>query len=78
MILVMPGAQYMTDEDAKMVGEENMRHSHATHDLFNEIKEGRYPRVDLWRPGQAANQIIISSIQRINPTPQVLHHLLTE
>ena len=33
----------MTDEEAKMVGEDNMRHSHATHDLYNAIDEGNFP-----------------------------------
>lgn len=26
-----------------MAGEKNMRHSHATHDLYNEIANGNYP-----------------------------------
>ena len=26
-----------------MVGEDNMRHSHATHDLYNAIDEGNFP-----------------------------------
>lgn len=26
-----------------MAGEKNMRHSHATHDLYNAIAEGDYP-----------------------------------
>ena len=33
----------MTDEEAKAVGSSNMRHSHATHDLFNAIAAGDYP-----------------------------------
>jgi catalase len=33
----------MTDEEAMMAGEMNMRHSHATHDLFNAIASGDYP-----------------------------------
>ncbi|KAK9814659.1 hypothetical protein WJX72_009344 [[Myrmecia] bisecta] len=37
------GAEFLTDEDAKAVGEDNMRHSHATHDLFNAIQDGKYP-----------------------------------
>jgi catalase len=35
------GAQYMTDEEAVQAGETNMRHSHATHDLFNHIGSGK-------------------------------------
>ena len=26
-----------------MVGKDNMRHSHATHDLYNAIDEGNFP-----------------------------------
>lgn len=26
-----------------MVGELNMRHSHATHDLYNRIRDGNFP-----------------------------------
>lgn len=26
-----------------MVGEDNMRHSHATHDLYNAIDQGNFP-----------------------------------
>ncbi len=33
----------MTDDEAVMAGEKNMRHSHATHDLYNAIAEGDYP-----------------------------------
>jgi catalase len=43
--LLVPGAgaKYMTDDEAVMAGEKNMRHSHATHDLFNAIASGDYP-----------------------------------
>ena len=37
------GAKYLTDEEALMVGKDNMRHSHATHDLYNAIDEGNFP-----------------------------------
>jgi catalase len=35
------GEQYMDDEAAVNAGENNMRHSHATHDLFNHIGAGK-------------------------------------
>ena len=35
------------DEEAKMVGEDNMRHSHATHDLYNAIDTGNFPTWNL-------------------------------
>ena len=31
----------MSDEEAVNAGENNMRHSHATHDLFNHIGAGK-------------------------------------
>lgn len=31
----------MTDDEAQAAGEVNMRHSHATHDLFNHIGSGK-------------------------------------
>ena len=31
----------MTDDEAQMAGEKNMRHSHATHDLYNHIGSGK-------------------------------------
>ena len=34
----------MTDDEAQNIGEFNMRHSHATHDLFNAIADGDYPK----------------------------------
>ena len=34
----------MTDDEAQNTGEFNMRHSHATHDLFNAIADGNYPK----------------------------------
>jgi len=37
------GAEFMTDEQAQAAGEKNMRHSHATHDLYNSIVKGDYP-----------------------------------
>ena len=37
------GAKFLTNEEAQMVGELNMRHSHATHDLYNRILEGNPP-----------------------------------
>ena len=33
----------MTNEEAQSVGELNMRHSHATHDLYNRIRDGNPP-----------------------------------
>ena len=58
----------MTDEDAKMVGEENMRHSHATHDLFNEIKEGRFPE---WTFGiQVSLPIRVIELNQSSPHPK--------
>ena len=33
----------MTDDEAVMAGEKNMRHSHATHDLYNAIASGDFP-----------------------------------
>jgi catalase len=41
------GAKYMTDDEAQQTGEFNMRHSHATHDLYNAIADGNYPVWDL-------------------------------
>lgn len=38
-----PGAKFLDNEEAKMVGDMNMRHSHATHDLYNAIANGEYP-----------------------------------
>jgi catalase len=40
------GADFMTDEQAQTVGMKNMRHSHATHDLFNSIAAEDYPEWD--------------------------------
>lgn len=37
----------MTDDEAQQTGEFNMRHSHATHDLYNAIADGNYPVWDL-------------------------------
>lgn len=37
------GAKYLTDEEALAVGKDNMRHSHATHDLYNAIDRGEFP-----------------------------------
>ena len=37
------GAKYLTDEEAMEVGKDNMRHSHATHDLYNAIDRGDFP-----------------------------------
>ena len=34
----------MTDDEAQNIGEFNMRHSHATHDLYNAIADGNYPK----------------------------------
>ena len=31
----------MSDDEAQMAGEKNMRHSHATHDLYNHIGSGK-------------------------------------
>ena len=33
----------MTDDEAHSTGELQMRHSHATHDLFNAIADGDFP-----------------------------------
>lgn len=41
------GAAFMTDEQAQQVGELNMRHSHATHDLYNHIAAGKFPEWNL-------------------------------
>lgn len=41
------GAKYLLDDEAKMVGEDNMRHSHATHDLYNAIDSGNFPTWNL-------------------------------
>jgi catalase len=41
------GAKFMSDETAQLAGALNMRHSHATHDLFNAISAGEYPEWDL-------------------------------
>lgn len=38
---VLAGAQYMTDDEAQSAGQNNMRHKHATHDLFNHIGAGK-------------------------------------
>ena len=40
-LLVFAGAQYMNDEEAQAAGQNNMRHKHATHDLFNHIGAGK-------------------------------------
>jgi Catalase len=37
------GAKFLTDDEAHKVGEYNMRHSHATHDLYNAIAKGDFP-----------------------------------
>ncbi len=37
------GAKFLTNEEAQSVGELNMRHSHATHDLYNRIRDGNAP-----------------------------------
>jgi catalase len=37
------GAKFLTNEQAKEVGDANWRHSHATHDLYNTIELGDYP-----------------------------------
>lgn len=42
------GAQWLSDEEAMMVGKDNMRHSHATHDLVNAIANGEYPEWTLY------------------------------
>ncbi len=39
----VPGPKFLTDEQAKEVGDANWRHSHATHDLYNTIELGDYP-----------------------------------
>ncbi len=36
----------MTDDEAQSTGEFQMRHSHATHDLFNAIADGDFPKYD--------------------------------
>ena len=41
------GAKYLLDEEAMMVGKDNMRHSHATHDLYNAIDSGNFPTWNL-------------------------------
>ena len=38
----------MTDDEAQSTGEFQMRHSHATHDLYNAIAAGDYPGYDLY------------------------------
>ena len=38
----------MTDDEAQSTGEFQMRHSHATHDLFNAIADGDYPEYDFY------------------------------
>ena len=38
----------MTDDEAQSTGEFQMRHSHATHDLFNAIAAGDYPEYDFY------------------------------
>ncbi|KAK9819827.1 hypothetical protein WJX72_002822 [[Myrmecia] bisecta] len=37
------GTKFMTDDEAQSIGEFNMRHSHATHDLYNSIADGKGP-----------------------------------
>lgn len=39
--ILRTGAKYMSDDEAVQAGENNMRHSHATHDLFNHIGSGK-------------------------------------
>jgi catalase len=41
------GSKFMTDEQAQAAGEKNMRHSHATHDLYNAIAGGDFPSYTL-------------------------------
>ncbi|CAL5227866.1 g10902 [Coccomyxa viridis] len=38
------GTKFMTDDEAQNIGEFNMRHSHATQDLFNAIADGNFPK----------------------------------
>ena len=38
----------MTDDEAQSTGEFQMRHSHATHDLFNAIADGDFPEYDFY------------------------------
>ncbi|CAL5220763.1 g2827 [Coccomyxa viridis] len=42
-VLPKEGAKFLTNEEAQSVGELNMRHSHATHDLYNRIRDGNPP-----------------------------------
>ena len=43
-----PGTKFMTDDEAQSTGEFQMRHSHATHDLFNAIADGDFPEYDFY------------------------------
>lgn len=45
-ITVLAGVKFMTDDEAQSTGEFQMRHSHATHDLFNAIADGDFPKYD--------------------------------
>lgn len=38
----------MTDDEAQSTGEFQMRHSHATRDLYNAISDGDYPEYDFY------------------------------
>ena len=38
----------MTDDEAQSTGEFQMRHSHATHDLYNAIADGDFPEYDFY------------------------------
>ncbi|CAK0731694.1 hypothetical protein CVIRNUC_000030 [Coccomyxa viridis] len=42
------GTKFMTDDEAQSTGEFQMRHSHATHDLFNAIADGDFPEYDFY------------------------------
>lgn len=45
---VRAGAKFMTDDEAQSTGEFQMRHSHATHDLYNAIADGDFPQYDFY------------------------------
>ena len=47
-ITVFAGVKFMTDDEAQSTGEFQMRHSHATHDLFNAIADGDFPKYDFY------------------------------
>jgi catalase len=53
------GLKTMTDEEAMTVGgvdAGNMRHSHATHDLYNAIADGNYPQYNFYIQTLTAEQ----------------------